>query len=130
MVHVPYKAAGQALTALMTGEVEVSFLVMTSMLPQAKAGRIRPLAMVGTKRSPLASEVPTFTESGFDGFEQGSWVALLAPAGVSRDVVGRLNDAVRKAVDITDPRERLMPQGVDLFSSSPEALDTLMRADA
>jgi tripartite-type tricarboxylate transporter receptor subunit TctC len=130
MVHVSYKVAGQALTALMAGEVEASFLVMTSMLPQAKAGRVRPLAVVGTKRSPLAPDVPTFTESGLDGFEQGSWVALLAPAGVPRDVVGRLNVAVRKAVDASDLRERLMPQGVEVFSSAPEELDALMRADA
>jgi tripartite-type tricarboxylate transporter receptor subunit TctC len=130
MVHVPYKAAGQALTALVSKEVDASFLVMTSMLPQAKAGRVVPLAVVGTRRSPLAPDLPTFTESGFKGFEQGSWVALIAPSGVPRPIIDRLNKSVRQALEASDLRDRLLGQGVDVFGSTPEEVDRLMRADA
>jgi len=130
MVHVPYKAAGPALTALVSGEVAASFLVMTSALPHGKAGRVRPLAVVGVQRSPLAPELPTLGEAGLKGFERESWVALIAPAGVPRDVIARLNGEVRKALESRDVRERLQAQGVHLGANSPEELDALMRSDA
>ena len=130
IVHVPYKTAGAALTALAAGEVSMSFLVMTSALPQARAGRIRPLAVVGSQRSALAPDLPTIGESGLEGFENGAWIALLAPAGVPRDIVDRLNHEVRKALEANDLRERLLPQGVGIGASSPEEVDALTRATA
>ena len=130
MLHVPYKTAGAALTALMSGEVAMSFLVMSSALPQARAGRIRPLAVIGAQRSPLAPDVPTFGESGLSGFERGAWIALLAPAGVPRDIVLRLNREVRRALEANDLRERLLPQGLDVGGSSPEEVDALTRGTA
>ena len=130
MVHVPYKTAGAALTALAAGEVNLSFLVMTSALPQAKAGRIRPLAVVGSQRAALAPELPTLAEAGLAGYENGAWIALLGPAGVPRDIVDRLNREVRKALDANDLRERLLPQGVGIGASSPEEVDALTRSTA
>ncbi|MFN0160914.1 MAG: Bug family tripartite tricarboxylate transporter substrate binding protein [Burkholderiales bacterium] len=130
MVHVPYKTAGAALTSLVAGEVTMSFLVITSALPQSKAGRIRPLAVVGSQRSALAPDLPTITEAGFTGFENGAWIALVAPAGVPREVVLRLNREVRTALDAPDLREKLLPQGVGVGASAPEEVDALTRSTA
>ena len=130
MLHVPYKTAGAALTALAAGEVNISFLVMTSALPQAKAGRIRPLALVGSQRSALAPDLPTLAEAGLAGYENGAWIALIAPAGVPRDIIERLNREVRRALDAADLRERLLPQGVGVGASSPEEVDALTRSTA
>ncbi len=129
ILHVPYKAAGPALTALLSGEVAMSFLIMSQALPNAKAGRVRLLAVVGTQRSAFVPEVPTFVESGLAGLEKESWTALVAPTGVPREIVQRLNAEVRKALEARDVRDRLFEQGIRIAASSPEEIDARMRAD-
>jgi tripartite-type tricarboxylate transporter receptor subunit TctC len=129
ILHVPYKAAGPALTGLLSGDVDMSFLIMSQALPLVKAGKVRLLAVVGAQRSEFAPEVPTFGEAGVAGLEKESWTGLVAPTGLPREIVQRLNGEVRKALDARDVREVLYKQGIRNASSSPKELDALMRSD-
>jgi tripartite-type tricarboxylate transporter receptor subunit TctC len=129
ILHVPYSGAGPALNALLSGEVDLSFLIMSQALPYSKDGRVRMLAVVGPQRSAFAPEVPTFSESGIAGLEGESWTGLVAPSGVPQEIVQRLSREVHKALDATDVRDRIHAQGIRIRKSSPEELDSLMRAD-
>src|SRR6202008_24832 len=94
---------------------------------QAKAGKLRVLAVTGTKRSPLMPDVPTASEAGVPGFEFGTWFAVVAPAGTPRAVLDRLNAEIVKAASLPEVRDRLVEQGYDVEASSPERLTESIR---
>lgn len=129
IVHLPYKGAPQALSALISGEVALSFLTITGAVPQGRAGRVRVLAVTGEERSPAAPEWPTIAEAGLSGLEANAWIALLAPAGTPREVILLLNAETGKALKAPDVLTRLQPQGVEIFHSTPEHLASAMQAD-
>ena len=97
-IHVPYKGSAPAMLALLSGEVASVFLDYVTIKPQAAAGKVRLLAVTGTKRSPITPAVPTLAELGYPGFEASTWAGLFVPGKTSRDVVQRLEAAVRKIV--------------------------------
>src|SRR4051794_11797799 len=91
MVHVPYKGGGPAVADLVSGQVTMTFGNLTTVVPFAKAGRLRALAVTSARRSPLLPELPTMAESGVPGFEAATWNGLVAPAAVPKDIVAKLN---------------------------------------
>lgn len=111
MVHVPYKGGAPALSALIAGEVQVSF-TSGVIIPHYKAGRLKTLAVTGTKRTPLAPEIPTIAEAGVPGYEVTGWYGLVAPAKTPPAVIGRLNTAVNRA--LPELRERYANLGMDI----------------
>ena len=119
MVHVPYKGTAPALVDLTSGQVQVMFDVPSSMLPHAKAGRIRALAMASEKRYAAAPELPTISESAVPGYASGSWVGFLAPAGTPRDVVAKLGREIMGIVNRPDVRERFIQIGIEPVGNSP-----------
>ena len=122
MIHVPYKGGAPALVDAVAGHVPVYFSVFNTSLAQIKAGKLRPLATTGAERSSLMMEVPTVAESGYPGFEANNWYGMLAPAGLSREQVARLNTETRKTLQSPDVIERLTVQGFEIVPSSPEKL--------
>lgn len=116
-----------ALRELLVGNVELLFDSITATLPHIKAGRLRAIAVAGSKRSPALRESPTVAEAGVRGFEADYWYAILAPEGVEKSVVGRLNDDISKAVNAGDVRESLLSYGIEARSSTPVELATIMR---
>ncbi|MEP6942645.1 MAG: tripartite tricarboxylate transporter substrate binding protein [Betaproteobacteria bacterium] len=129
MLHVPYKGSAGAITGLMSGEIAFMFNAVHAVLPQAKAGKLRILAVASAKRSPAAPDVPTVAESGYPEFDVDLWYGLLAPAGTPKDVVARLNAEITQILSAPEMRETLAGQGLEAVTSTPEQFGALMNAD-
>jgi tripartite-type tricarboxylate transporter receptor subunit TctC len=123
---VHYKGSQPSLTALLSGEVAFMFDPGT-VVPQAKAGKVRILAVTGAKRSPVLPDVPTMIESGLPGFEVISWYGFFAPAGTPRRVVDELNAAINDAVRDPSVRERMSRINMEPAGGTPEELDRFLR---
>ena len=123
IVHVPYQGSAPALTALIAGEVQMSFSNTVAINQYIKSGRLRALAVAGARRTALMPEVPTMKEAGVEGVEVPLWFGLLAPAATPRDIVQTLSAAVAKAASSPDLRKRLLEQGADPVGNTPEEFD-------
>jgi len=131
LVHVPYKSSPNAVTDLMTGQVQLFTADLAVTLPQVKAGKIRALAVTSSQRSPLAPDVPTVNEAAdLKSYELIAWFALFAPAATPKDIIAKLNDAAKKAAEARDLHERLAPIGLDMASSTPEQLAARVKVEA
>lgn len=113
IVHIPYRGAAPAVTDLLGGQVEMMFATLGSVLPQIRAGQLRPIAVAAPVRSALLPDVPTFAESGLKDFRLDSWYGIVAPAGTPRAVVDRLYAELQKAVATPAYRERLQQAGME-----------------
>lgn len=122
MQHIPYKGGGPSATALIAGETALSFVDVITALPQAKAGRLRPIATSTARRTPLMPELPTIAESGLPGFESVTSFGMFVPAGTPQEIIARVNREVRRALGAADVREKLRAQGIDPVGGSPEEL--------
>jgi tripartite-type tricarboxylate transporter receptor subunit TctC len=118
LVHVPYKGTGPALTALLGNQISVFFSTFASALPHVKAERLRAYAVTSAKRAPTLPEVPTVAESGVPGYEYSTWYGLLAPAGVPRAIVEKLNKSTVSVLNAPDTRQRLLVQGMEPVPST------------
>jgi tripartite-type tricarboxylate transporter receptor subunit TctC len=119
MTHVPYKGGGPALNDVIGGQVPVFFANMASSLQHVKAGKLRALAITGSKRSAALTDVPTIAESGVPGYEVYEWNAIFAPAGTPPAVIAKLAAAVEKAVASAEFRERVAALGGELTGYGP-----------
>jgi tripartite-type tricarboxylate transporter receptor subunit TctC len=128
IVHVPYKGSAPSLTALIGGEVDLSFANIPAIHSHVKSGRLRPLASTGPKRSNLMAEVPTMKESGVD-MDVVVWYGILAPAGTPREIVNRLSDLIAKAAHAPDVKQNLIDQGAEPVGSTPEDFAKQLRAE-
>ncbi|HET9405163.1 MAG TPA: tripartite tricarboxylate transporter substrate binding protein [Burkholderiales bacterium] len=119
-VHIPYKGSGLGLTALLSGEVSLYFANIPSVIRHVQAGKLRPIALSGPRRSAAAPGIPTVAESGIPGFAVTSWFGVAAPARTPRPIVDRLNSEIVRALNTPDLRERLLGMGADPVGNSPE----------
>ena len=126
LAHVPYKGSSGAASDLVAGVVESSFAGVPNALAQLPAGRLRALAVTTVKRAPQLPAVPTMQEAGVAGYEASVWLALLAPAGTPRGIVGKLNTEVAKVLNAPDTRKALHDAGVESTPSTPEAMSAYM----
>jgi tripartite-type tricarboxylate transporter receptor subunit TctC len=126
MIHVPYKGTAPALLDLTAGQVTVMMDTPGSMLPHARAGKIRALAMASEKRVAVAPDLPTLTESGVP-VVGGTWVGILAPAGTPREVVSLLSREMQSAVRKPELRERFTQLGIDPAGTTPEQFSKFLR---
>lgn len=129
IVHVPFRGAGPALVALVSGQVDIYIGGIASVLPMVREQRIRPLAVTSAKRTPLMPEMPTFIESGVLGYEVVNWYGIVAPAATPRPVVVKLNSEIVKALATADVAKRFADLGTDAVSSTPEQLGNYHRED-
>jgi tripartite-type tricarboxylate transporter receptor subunit TctC len=128
IVHVPYKGGAPALTALVSGETDMSYENALIIVPQIKAGKVKALAVTGAKRSPLLPELPTIGET-LPGYSASGWYGLVAPAATPRDALARLNAAAVKALRAPDVGERLSSQGAEPVGNSPEEWAAFIRSE-
>ena len=129
MLHVPYKGSAGAITGLLAGEIAFMFNAVHAVLPQAKAGKLRILAVAGAKRSPVEPDIPTVAESGYPEFDVDLWYGLLVPAGTPKEIIARLNSEITQILSAPDMRATLAGQGLDAVTSTPEQFGALMKAD-
>ena len=127
ILHVPYKGSAPALSALISGEIDLVFINVPAILAQVKAGRLRALAAAGARRSDLMPEVPTLKEAGISGVEVVVWYGVLAPAGTPKDVVATLARAIGQAARSPDIRQKLKEQGAEPVGNTPEEFSGLLR---
>ena len=127
--HVPFKGSGPALIGLMGGEVDFSFGSTTSLVDQARAGRVRGVAVTGTTRYAELPEVPTIAESGVPGYNVTGWYGLYAPAGTPMEIARKLQSEAARAFNAPDLRDKLIKAGNEPVVSTPEAFETFMRVE-
>lgn len=127
LVHVPYKGTAPVMQDLLAGRVQLALNGMATVVPYVKSGKLVALAMSTRKRSPALPDVPTMIESGFAGFDVGSWHALLAPLKTPAPVIARLNAAAHQAASDPQIVKALASQGVEPEASTPEFVSKLMR---
>ncbi len=129
MTHVPYKGSSQAQADLVAGIVKVSFVGTPIVIPHAKAGRLKALAVTTTKRSPQMPDVPTIAESGVPGYEALVWVGLLAPAGTPPDIVAKLNAEIGKLLHAADVVQLFAASGVEPSPTTPEEFGAYLKSE-
>lgn len=129
LTHVPYKGASPAEIDILAGRVQVMFATVPAVLPHAKSGRLRALAISSAKRSPLVPELPTVAESGVSGYEVDSWYGLMAPAATPKTVLMRLNKEVNGLIQLPQIRDRFAAMGAQPVTGSREEFATFIRAD-
>jgi tripartite-type tricarboxylate transporter receptor subunit TctC len=127
MIHVPYKGAGPAITALLAGEIQVMFATPPLSMPYIKAGKLRAIAYNYVKRASFLPDVPTVLESGLTGTEMPpSWHGMLAPAKLPAAILAKLSGEVRKALQAPQVRERIVAIGLEPVGGTPEAYRQLI----
>jgi tripartite-type tricarboxylate transporter receptor subunit TctC len=129
MLHVPYKGTALVLPALISGEVSMTFSTSNDALQFVKSGRLRLLAVTGRQRLALMPDVPTMVESGLPGFESLNWNGIVAPAGMSRELLLRLNREIVRAINTPEIREKTGAQGNFVIGDTPEEFATFIRAE-
>jgi len=129
LLHVPYKGAAPAITAVMSGEVGGFFGDIPGLIGHIKGGRLKPIGIAAPKRHPLLPEVRTLDEQGIRGVESSNWYALFAPAKTPAAKIEALNAAVRRALAQDAIRTRLTASGADPAPSSPDELAALLKND-
>ena len=129
LVHIPYKGQAPAMVDLIAGHVQVSFPTMLGTLGHVKSGRLRALATTGAKRSLAAPELPTMAEAGVTGYEAANWFGTIVPAKTPPAVVAKLSQEIARVLRLPDVRERLLSQGIEPASSTPEEFSAYIRSE-
>ena len=129
IVHVPYKGAAFALTAMLSGEVDIVTSTVPSTIPHVTSGRIRALAVLAPERAAALPQVPTSAEAGMPELVVVTWYGLVAPAGVKPDIIDRLNAEVVKLMNTPEAKHKLAQVGLDVATSTPAEFGKFMRAE-
>jgi len=131
LVHVPYKGISLAVPAVIAGEVQLTFAGIASSMGPLKGGRIKAIAIGGTKRSPLLPEVPTFAELGYPEVQTHAWFGLFLPARSPRDAVDRIHTDTGKVLDDPEFRQKqLVDKGYEVVGSSPAEFAAYIKRDS
>ncbi len=129
IIHVPYKGIAPAVTDVIGGQITGAFADLPIALPQIRAGKVKALGLVGTKRSDAAPEIPTIEEQGVLGVDGISWFGVLAPGKTPPELVKRLSEAVAKALADPDLKQKLQAVGSDPTPTTPEETVKLIQSD-
>ncbi|MEA3025460.1 MAG: hypothetical protein QOF91_745 [Alphaproteobacteria bacterium] len=130
MMHVPYRGSAGALTDLLSGEINVSFVPIDLATPHYKAGALKILAVGSPARHPMLPDVPTLQESGVPGVESNPWHAIAAPKNTPRPIIDQLNAEIRAILEMPDVREKLDGFGLRIETGTPEEMQALMERDS
>jgi tripartite-type tricarboxylate transporter receptor subunit TctC len=129
MVHVPYKGGGPALTAMLTGEVQVTFAPYASAHGLIQSGRIRAIGVTTARRPRAIPDIPTIAEAGVPGYDAGVWYSLLAPAGTPRAIIDRLNRETIAVLNKPEFTKLLVENAIDPIGSTPEELAQYIKTE-
>lgn len=128
-VHIPYASSPLAILAVLQGDVQFACVPPVAVMPQVKAGKLRPLAVSTAKRSALMPDIPTLREAGLPEIENTAWMAVMAPAGTPTEIVERMNAEFNAAMQLADVREKLAAQYMEPAGGSPADLAAFMRRE-
>ena len=126
-VHIPYASSPLAILAILQGDVQFACVPAIAVMPQVKAGKLRPLAVSTATRSTLTPDIPTMKEAGFPDIESMAWMAVMAPAGTPTEIVERMNQEINAALALPDVREKLYSQYMEPVGGSASDLRKFMR---
>ena len=129
MIHVPYKGIAPGIVDLLAGQVQVSIPTILAGLTHAKAGRLRALATTGANRAPAAPDLPTMPQAGFPGYEAANWFGMVVPAKTPPAIITRLNQDFARALNTPDVREKMLTQGMEPVSKTPEAFSKYIQSE-
>lgn len=129
MVHVPYKGAGEATSAVIAGQVHLIFSSPNALMPHAKTGRLKALGVTSARRLPVISEVPTIAEAGLPGFEVNNCYGILVPAKTPKAIVNKLNADFVRILRAPEMRAHLESLGFDVLGTTPEEFAAFTKAD-
>jgi tripartite-type tricarboxylate transporter receptor subunit TctC len=129
MQHIPYKGRAQAVPDLLGGRITMIFDNMPSAIPLVKGGEVRAIGVTSAARSAAAPNIPTLAEQGLPGFDATSWFALLAPAGLPRDVQLRISAETVRVLNSPDVKDKLFQLGLEVAPGTPEALASLIQTE-
>ncbi len=127
--HVPYRGGSPAITDTIGGQIPLVAVNALEVLPHAKSGKLKVLAVLSPNRSPIFPDVPTIAESGFAGFEASVWYGLVAPAATPKAIVAKLHDEAQKALQTKEVRERMSAVGGEVVPGSAEMFANLIRSE-
>jgi tripartite-type tricarboxylate transporter receptor subunit TctC len=130
IVHVPYRGGAAAINDLIAGRVHLMFESLNSIAPHAKAGTVRPLAVSGARRSPGFPDLPTVAEAGVPDYEAPTWSGVIAPAGVPRPIIDKLNAGINRAIESQTFRDRFASIGDEPAGGTPEEFADVIRKDS
>lgn len=129
IVHVPYQGGGEAMNALLGGQVQMLFITLPASLPHIKAGKVRALALTGVKRMDSLPDVPTVAETVLPGFDINLWIGVVAPAGTPPAVVDRINADFNKVLAMPSVKERITALGANIAGGTPAQFDAFIRRE-
>ena len=129
IVHVAYKGSTETAIATVSGQLEMSFSVITAVMPLLNTGKIRPFAVTSAKRAALLPSIPTIDESGLRGYKMPTWFGVIAPAAVPKNIIARLNAVIDKAVNTPEVNEALNKQGIEVETNTPEQFAALIHSE-
>lgn len=127
--HVPYKGMGPAVVDLVGGQVQALFAGVVPIQPLVRSGRVRALAVTSSRRVPALPDLPTVAESGVPGYEVVTWYGVLAPAGLPKPILTRLNAEIVKILRTPEVNRRLTDDGAEVIASAPDAFEKFLRAE-
>ena len=130
ILEVPYKGGSPAATDVMGGQVDMFFSVLPLVLPHINAGKLRAIAVASEKRSALIPDVPTMREAGYPQVAGSAWNGIVAPAGVSPDIVDKLNAEIAKVLEGADTRAQFNATGMEAGGGSPESFARFLHAES
>jgi tripartite-type tricarboxylate transporter receptor subunit TctC len=128
-VHLPYASSPLAVLAILQGDVHFACVPPVAVMPQAKAGKLKAIAVTSAKRSKLAPELPTMAESGFPDIQALAWMAIMAPAGTPQPIIQRMNKEIVAALNEPDTQQKLATAYMESVGSTPEELASWMREE-
>ena len=129
LTHVPYKGGTQAITDALAGHIQTVAVNLLEVLPHARSGKLRVLAVLSPSRAPILPDVPTIAESGYPGFEASVWYGFVGPAGVPAPVVARLHADIERALATPEVRDRLASAGGEVLPATAEAFGDLLASE-
>jgi len=129
LLHVPYRAGGEALTAVLSGEVSIYFSPLATALPHVRQGRLRPLAVTAAKRVSVLAEYPTVAELGYPGYQSGNWYGLLVPAKTPKEIIAAIRAAAVGALNNETISRRLADLGYVAIGDQPEEFAAHIKAE-
>lgn len=130
IVHVPYRGTGPSLTDAVAGTIEGAYTTTVSAIGLVEAGRLKILGVAAAKRADIIPKVPTYTEQGIPGADSDLWIGLVAPAKTPKAIIDKINRDANKAMQDPDVRRRFAEWGLDVEGGTPDAFDTVVKAEA
>ena len=129
ITHIPFNGAGPSVTAMLSGQIQVLFMVPLTAQPHIRTGRLRALAVTSARRSDLMPELPTASEAGATGYESGAWYGVVVPARTPQNIVTQINRDIASVLKSKEMRERMNNQGFEVVASSPAEFAGFIRAE-